>query len=111
MNDWIGLGIIISVLLGGILGLGRVSQPPAPLTQDEFERRVKESRGWMSTGVNAAMHGIQELLHPEAVKAIAVQKDLRQGFYDDQQEMGEGHDPGSATNDLKSSNAVGEGDA
>ena len=111
MNDWIGLGIIVLVLLGAVLGLGRVSAPRPPLTQDEFERRVKESRGWMSTGVNAAMHGIQELIHPEAVKAISVQKDLRQGFYDDQQETGEGHDPGSAGDDLKPSNALEGGDA
>jgi hypothetical protein len=111
MNDWIGLGIIVSVLLCGILGLGRLSTPPPPLTQDEFERRVKESRGWMSTGASAAMHGIQELLHPEAVKAIAVQKDLRQGFYDDQQKTGEGDDPGPAKDDLKPSNALEGGDA
>ncbi len=103
MGDWIGLGIILLVLGGGLWGLSYLGTPPKPLTPEEFERRVKQSQGWMTAGVAGGMHALQKLINPKAAEAVEVQKDLRQGYYDDQQETGDGDEPGSNKMDSKSS--------
>ena len=94
MGDWIGLGIIVAVLLGGFFGLARLGAPPKEMTKEEFERRAAEGRGTMSAGVMAGMHALQKLMNPKAAEAVEVQKDLQAGYYDDQQEKGEGDAPG-----------------
>ncbi|HVF55070.1 MAG TPA: hypothetical protein VM934_02905 [Pyrinomonadaceae bacterium] len=93
MGDWIGLGIIVLVLAGGLFGLSHLGRPSKPISQDEYERRIHEGRGTMSAGVMAGMHALQKLMNPKAAEAIEVQKDLRAGYYDDQQEVGDGDEP------------------
>ena len=93
MGDWIGLGIIILVALGAFAGLARLGTPPRPMTQEEFEQKVQEGRGWMSAGAFAGMQALQKLMNPKAAEAVEVQKDLQAGYYDDQQEVGEGDEP------------------
>ena len=90
MGDWIGLGVILLLTLGGFLGLARLGRAPEPLTPEEFERRVQESRGWMSAGAAAGMHALQKLMNPKAAEAVEVLKDMRAGFYDDKEQPGDG---------------------
>jgi hypothetical protein len=96
MGDWIGLGVIVLVVLGAFFGLARLGAPPEPLTKEEFERRAAEGRGLMSAGMMAGMHALQKLLNPKAAEAVEVERDLKAGYYDDQQEKGDGDDPETA---------------
>jgi hypothetical protein len=93
MSDWIGLGIIVVVVLGALIGLSQLGKPPKPISREEYERRVGESRGSMSAGVMASMYALQKLFNPKAVEAIEVQKDLKAGFYNDEEKTGEGDAP------------------
>jgi hypothetical protein len=88
MNDWIGLGIIILLLGGGFYALMRANEPRAPLTEEEFQKRVDESASMLSAGIS----GLQGILDPSAKKAQAVIEDMRQGYYDGEQESGDGND-------------------
>jgi hypothetical protein len=47
----------------------------------------------MSAGAFAGMQALQKLMNPKAAEAVEVQRDLKAGYYDDQQEVGEGDDP------------------
>ena len=84
-NDICGLAIILVVLLCGLIGLDRISRPTT-LTQEEYEERLRRSSGLARGAMNALMYPLQELWHPKAVEAIHVIKDMRQGYYDSQQE-------------------------
>ena len=95
MGDWLGLGVITLVLLGGFAGLVRLGTPRPPLSKEEFERRAAEGRGYMSAGVMAGMHALQKLLNPKAAEAVEVERDLRAGYYDEQQAKGDGDEPGA----------------
>ncbi|MGH9901169.1 MAG: hypothetical protein ACRD68_04935 [Pyrinomonadaceae bacterium] len=108
MGDWIGLGIIVLVLAGGLAGLARLGTPREPLTPDEFERRVREGPGSMSAGVAGAMYALQKLMNPKAAEAVEVQKYLRAGYYDDVEASGEGDEPGAAAGDPDKSETEGE---
>jgi hypothetical protein len=79
--DWIGLGIIALVIVGGLLLLNRVTKPYDVKDEDEFERRRKEG-----SGISAGMMGLQRILDPAANKSVEVQQDLRRGIYDDEEE-------------------------
>ena len=87
MNDWIGLGIIILLVGGGFYALMRVNEP-RPLTEEEFEKRAHESRGLAGAGFSA----LQQMLDPATERAEAVIQDMRQGYYDGEQESGDGND-------------------
>lgn len=87
MSDWIGLGIIILVVGGGFYALMRANEP-RELTEEEFERRARESRGLAGAGLSA----LQQVLDPSAKRAQAVIEDMRQGHYDGEQESGDGND-------------------
>src|SRR4051812_37413547 len=97
MSDWIGLGIIVLVVVGAIVGLSYLGKPAKTLSQEEYERRVSESRGFMSAGVMAGLYALQKLLNPKAVEAIEVQRDLKAGFYNDE-EKDAGPDEAGKTN-------------
>ncbi len=62
------------------------------MSAEEFERRAAEGRGTTGAGAAAGLHALQKLMNPRAAEAVEVQKDLRAGFYDDQQETGDGDD-------------------
>lgn len=96
MNDWIGLGVIVLIVAGGLYLLMRANQP-RELTQEEYEKRLKESigQGLLSGG---AM-GLEKFLNPAAEKAIAVQNDLRAGHYNDQQKSGDDDDKNDVDKD------------
>jgi hypothetical protein len=95
MSDWIGLGIIVFVVVGAVVGLSLLGRSPKPISKEEYERRVADGRGWASAGAFAGMTALQKVINPKAVEAIEVQKDLKAGFYNDEEKTGEGDGPES----------------
>lgn len=92
MGDWIGLGIIVLVVVGALVGLSYLGKRPKPLTEEEYEQRVREGSGGLSAGVM----GLQKVLDPGAARAVNAIQDLKAGYYDDQEKEGEGDEPGAA---------------
>src|SRR2546423_4211069 len=101
MGDWIGLGIIMLVVAGALFGLSHLGKPAKPMSSEEYERRVREGRGWMSTGALAGINALHKLVNPKAAEAIEVQKDLKAGYYNDEEKKGEGDEPGQEKEGLK----------
>ncbi len=95
MSDWIGLGIFALVVLLGLFGLTRLSKP-YDATIEEFEKRASESPSLLSAG----MSGLQKILDPAAGKAMEVQEDFKQGYYDGEQESGDPPDAGKDSSEL-----------
>lgn len=85
MSDWIGITIIVGVLLAAVYGLNIISKPRAEISEEEFERRVKENTGALS----AAVMGSQKILDPGADRAVETQNELRRGRYNRKQTSGE----------------------
>ena len=79
--DWIGIGIIALVIVGGLLLLNQITKPYDVKTEEEFQERRKEG-GLLSAG----MMGLQQILDPSAKKAVEVQQDPKRGVYDDKEE-------------------------
>lgn len=90
MEDWIGLGVIVFVLACGYFGVSYLGRPRRPMSTEDFERRAAEGRGTTSAASAAGLHALEKLMNPKSAEAVEVQKDLRAGFYDDQQETGAG---------------------
>jgi hypothetical protein len=89
MSDWVGLGVIAILVLGGLFGLARLSKP-YDVTPEEFEKRAHEGPGLLGAG----LIGIQKLLDPAVEKAVEVQQELKQGRYDGEQDSGDGPSAG-----------------
>ena len=89
MNDLIGIGFIALLLLGAVFGLIYLSRP-YDITTEEFEKRAHEAPSLISAG----MSGLQKFLDPAAGKAMEVQEDLKQGYYNVEQESGDGPEAG-----------------
>jgi hypothetical protein len=81
-SDWIWIGIIAVVIVGLLIMLNHVTKPYDVKTDEEFEKRRKQSAGLMVAG----MKGLQQFLDPSAKKAVEVQQDLKRGIYDDKEE-------------------------
>jgi hypothetical protein len=95
LGDWIGLGIFVLVILGAVVGLSFLGKKPKPLTAEEYEQRVAEAKGTTRAAAMASIGGLEKFINPGAAKAVEVQKDLAAGYYDDQEEEGEGDEPGA----------------
>jgi hypothetical protein len=93
MSDWVGLGVIVLVLAGALFGLSLLGKPRKPISAEEYEQRVLEARGGMRAGALAGMMALQKMVNPKAVEAIEAQKDLKAGFYNDEEKKGEGDGP------------------
>ena len=91
MSDLIGIGIIALVLICGLFGLSRLAKP-YNVTPEEFERRAHDAPGLLSAG----MSGLQKILDPAAGKAMEVQEDFKQGYYDGEQESGDKPEAGNS---------------
>ncbi len=89
MSDWIGLGLIAFLIVCALWGLSHLSKP-YDATTEEFEKRAHEAPSLLSAG----MSGLQKLLDPAAGKAAAVQEDFKQGYYNGEQESGDGPEAG-----------------
>ena len=94
MNDWVGLGVIVVLVLLGLFGISRVSKP-YDITTEEFERRAQEGPGLLGAG----LVGIQKALDPAMEKAVEVQEDFKAGRYDGEEESGDPPEAGNHSND------------
>ncbi|HLA11217.1 MAG TPA: hypothetical protein VJ023_11575 [Pyrinomonadaceae bacterium] len=96
MSDWLGLAFIAFLILCGVAGLLRISRPYS-VTPEEFDRRAHEAPGLLSSG----MTGLQKILDPAAGKAMEVQEDFKQGYYDGEEESGDKPEAGSVSPEAK----------
>ena len=104
MGDWVGLIFLVLVVVGAVVGLSFLGRKPKPLTEEEYEQRVREGTGTMSAGVM----GLQKILDPATGRAVAAIQDLKAGYYDDQEEEGEGDEPGAAKKRKKPTDEEGD---
>ena len=110
MSDWIGLGIIVLVFVGALVGLSQLGKTRKPLTQEEYEQRVAAAKGTTRGAAIAGLNALDSFVNPKAAKAVAVQQDLKAGYYDDKEEAGEGDEPGADNKRLRPTDEGG-GDA
>ena len=108
MGDWIGLGFIVLLVIGALFGLSYLGKPRKPLSNEEYEQRVRDARGTMRAGAFAGLNALHKLVNPKAAEAVEVQKDLKAGFYNDAEKKGEGDEPGHKGEGVKPTE--GEGD-
>lgn len=90
MNDFIGILFIAVLVLAAIFGLLHLSKP-YEVSNEEFEKRAHEAPSLMSAG----MSGLQKILDPAAGKAMEVQEDFKQGYYNGEQESGDKPEAGA----------------
>jgi hypothetical protein len=85
MSDWLGLGVFLVLIVLALAGMARLGGPRKEMTAEEFEERAR-------TGAytRAGLFGLQQWLHPKAVKAVEVQQDLKSGYYNKKRVPGEG---------------------
>jgi len=86
-----GLAILLLIILGAVYGLHRITRP-VNYTKEVYEERLKKGTGIARGAMNAMMYPMEELLHPKAVEAVHVKKDMKAGYYAAQQETGDGLD-------------------
>ena len=75
MNDWLGLGFFVLLIIGIFAGLKALSKPQTR-TEAEFERNAAEG-----TMLGASMNLLQEAVNPEAAKAKEVITQMKDGRY------------------------------
>ena len=92
-NDWIGLGVIALVIIGGLILLNQITRPYDVKTEEEFQQR--KQMGARTAGVM----GLQQILDPAAKKSVEVQQDLRRGIYDDDEEPDDPPEAGAKARD------------
>ena len=85
MGDWIGLIFFVLLVVGAVVGLSYLGRAPKRLSEQEYEARVVEARGTTRAATAAALHALQKLMNPKAAEAVEVQKDLKAGFYNDEE--------------------------
>src|SRR5438105_12537372 len=78
-NEWIGLGVIALVIIGGLILLNQITRPYDVKTEEEFQQRKQMGAR------TAGLMGLQQILDPAAKKSVEVQQDLRRGIYDDEE--------------------------
>jgi hypothetical protein len=105
MSDWIGFAIILLIIIGGLCGAAYLGRPPEKISQEEFDRRVREG-----ASTKAAMFALQQWLNLKGAKAIEVQQDLRHGYYNKKKIPGDG-DEADAEQNNSSSSDIKERDA
>jgi len=94
-TDWIWIAIIAVVIVGLLIMLNQITKPYDVKTDEEFEKRRKQSAGMMVAG----MKGLQQILDPSAKKAVEVQQDLKRGIYDDKEEADDPPESGARQNE------------
>ena len=92
-SDFIGLGVIALLIIGVLVLISQISKPYDVKTEEEFEKRRKESAGMMVAGLK----GLQGILDPAEKRAAIVQQDLRRGIYDDKEEADDPPEAGAGT--------------
>jgi hypothetical protein len=87
MQDWIGLGFLVLLVLGAILGLRALSKPRVS-TSEEFERRAAEEKTMLGATANA----LQEAIEPAAAKSKEVIAQMHDGTYQKKKREGKADD-------------------
>ena len=93
--DWIGLGIIALVIVGGLLLLNQITKPYDVKDEEEFQKRKQMGAR------TAGLMGLQQILDPAAKKSVEVQQDLRRGIYDDEEEPDDPPEAGASARESK----------
>jgi hypothetical protein len=101
-SDWIGIGVIALVIVGVLILLNQITKPYDVKTEEEFQKRRKESAGMMVAGLK----GLQQMLDPAEKKAAIVQQDLQRGLYDDHEEADDPPEAGADAREQDRSPAV-----
>ena len=101
--DWIGLGVIALVVVGGLLLLNQITKPYDVKDEEEFQKRKQMGAR------TAGLMGLQQILDPAAKKSVEVQQDLRRGIYDDEEEPDDPPEAGAAVRERGTSPTVREG--
>ena len=101
MGDWIGLAVIVLLVVGALYGLSHLGKPAKPMSNEEYERRVRDARGTMRAGAFAGLNALEKLINPKAAKAVEAQQDLKAGYYNDEEKKGEGDEPGQKSKGLE----------
>ena len=89
MNDWLGLAVIGSLVVGAVAFLIYLSRP-YEITTEEFEKRAAEAPSLLSAG----FVGLQKILDPATAKAVIAEEDFKQGCCDAKQAKGDGAEAG-----------------
>ena len=103
-GDWIGLGVIALLIIAALFGLSQLTKPYDVKTEEEFQKRRKESAGMMVAGLK----GLQQILDPAEKKAAIVQQDLARGIYDDEEEADDPPEGGGRQENTEGENTEGE---
>ena len=101
MNDWVGLACILLIIVGGLFAASRLGAPPEQISEEEFQRRVREG-----AHTRAAMFALQQWLHPKGAQAVAVQQDLKHGYYNKKKIPGDGGDAAAPATGSSSSSDI-----
>ncbi|HEX3145984.1 MAG TPA: hypothetical protein VHQ64_18570 [Pyrinomonadaceae bacterium] len=88
-SEWIGLGVIALVIIGGVLLLNQITKPYDVKDEEEFQRR--KQMGARTAGVR----GLEMILDPAAKKSVEIRQDLQRGIYDDEEEPDDPPEAGS----------------
>ncbi len=91
MQDWIGVGFFILLIVGALIGLKVLSKPRIS-TAEEFERRAAEEK----TMLGASMNALQEIMDPAEKRAKEVIEQMKDGTF--QKKKREGKADGSLEN-------------
>src|SRR6266536_2542430 len=102
-SEWIGLGVIALVIIGGLLLLNQITKPYDVKTEEEFQKRKQMGAR------TAGLMGLQQILDPAAKKSVEVQQDLRRGIYDDEEEPDDPPEAGAEARERGSIPTVREG--
>jgi hypothetical protein len=76
MQDWIGLGFFLLLIVGVIVGLKALSKPRVS-TAAEFERRAAEEK----TMLGATMNALQQITDPADARSKEVIEQLKDGGF------------------------------
>lgn len=87
MNDWIGLGFIVLLVVGMCLGL-RTLANPRPRTSEEFERSAAENPSFTGALLNA----LHDVTDPGAKRAKEVRAQMKDGRYLKKRREGKAND-------------------
>ena len=92
MQDWIGLGFFVLLVIGALVALKVLSKPRVS-TSDEFERRAAEEK----TMLGATMNALQEITDPADARSKEVVMQMKEGTF--QKKKREGKADGNDSND------------
>src|SRR2546421_2364760 len=103
MSDWVGLVFIVLLVVGAIVASAMLGKPRKRISEEEFQKRVREGQR-----SQAAVFALQQLMQPKAAEAVAVQQDLRHGYYNKKRIPGEGDEEETAVEPCETESKLSE---